>query len=332
MIELERASELIHIWYRCHNCGMQPIVGQRFECQTCPTGPNNDLCEKCHQAFQRGTVKHPMPGGHAAHLSTTVHRFRVFEGAPGHQYLPWLAVSQPKAIAPVVPDRFVVRPQFCCGLDSYFGSYAFVVESEGGLPLVLTALHVMDELIKSKRIDCTSGNASYTGQELPRLVKEVKLYDVFAPQWPLAELGSASSMLSLPDARVGDEEPYSQRDIAAFHADPTANVSPARLAEKPPQVGEPLWLAFNAGKGAKSRTAQAVVVERTERTLVFRYATAAVATHHSSGAPLLNSDGEVVGINVGGGFLNGQHLGHANHVMSIRRHLGMIGQLTLGKP
>src|SRR5919201_3732442 len=47
MIELERVSELIHIWYRCHNCGMQPIVGQRFECQTCPSGPDNDLCEKC---------------------------------------------------------------------------------------------------------------------------------------------------------------------------------------------------------------------------------------------------------------------------------------------
>ena len=331
MIEIERASELIHIWYRCHSCGMQPIVGQRFECQTCPSGPDNDLCEKCHQAFQRGTVKHPKPGGHAANFPTTVHQFRVFEGAPSHQYLPWLAVPQPEAIAPVVPDRFVVRPEFCCGLDSYFGSYAFVVESQAGPPLVLTALHVMDELIKSKRIDCTSNNASYNGQELPRLVTKVKLYDVFAPQWPLAELGSASSMLSLPDARVGDEEPYSQRDIAAFRVDPAANVSPARLAEKPPQVGKPVWLAFNASKGAKSRTVQAVVVERTGRTLVFRYALATTETTHSSGAPLLNSGGEVVGICVGGGFLNGQRLGHANHVTSIRRHLGMVGKLTSEK-
>jgi hypothetical protein len=186
----------------------------------------------------------------------------------------------------------------------------------------------MDELIKSRRIDCTSNNASYTGQELPRLVTKVKLYDVFAPQWPLAELGSASSMLVLPGARVADEEPYSQRDIAAFQADPTTRVSPARLAQNPPQVGEPLWLTFNAGKGAKSRTVQAVVVERTQRTLVFRYASAATQTTHSSGAPLLNSAGEVVGIVVGGGFFNGQRLGHANHVTSIRHHLGMIGTLT----
>jgi trypsin-like peptidase/ZZ type zinc finger protein len=332
MIEHERTSEFIHVWYRCHNCGMEPIVGQRFECQTCPTGPDNDLCEKCHQAFQLGTVKHPVPQGHAADLSTTVHRFRLLEGAPGHQYLPWLAIPQPDAIAPAVPDRFVVRPEFRCGSDSYFGSYAFVVESEGGPPIVLTALHVMDELIKNRRIDCTSNNASYTGQELPRLITRVKLYDAFAPQWPLAELGSASSMLVLPGARVGDEEPYSQRDIAAFHADPTARVSPARLAQSPPQVGQPLWLAFNAGKGAKSRAVQAVVVERTQRTLVFRYASAATQTTHSSGAPLLNSAGEVVGIVVGDGFFNGQRLGHANHVTSIRRHLGMIDTLTSENP
>jgi hypothetical protein len=328
MTDLAHTSELIHIWYRCHGCGMQPVVGRRFECQTCPAGPDNDLCEKCHEGFQRGTVKHPMPASYAAHVSTGVHRFRVVEGAPVHQCLPWLAVPQPQAVAPVVPERFVVRPEFRCGSNSYFGSYAFVVESGSGAPLVLTALHVMDELIKSRKIDCTPNNASYTGRELPPLVQKVQLYDVFAPQWPLAELGSAGAMLVLPDARTNEEEPYAQRDIAAFRADPAARVSPGKLAQRPPRVGEPVWLAFNVGKAATSRTVQAVVVESTERALVFRYAPGAAAATHSSGAPLLNSGGEVVGICIGGGVLEGQRLGHANHVASIRRLLGMTDGLA----
>lgn len=317
------AAELVHVWYRCHTCGAQPILGRRFQCQTCPAGPDNDLCEPCYRLFERGSVAHPLPESYAAHVAPARHTFQPFAGLPRERFLPWLAVTGLHATAPVIPDGFVVRPEFRCERGSFFGSYAFVVRSErNGPPLVLTALHVMDELIKTMGIDCSADNTSCTGQELPRLVTGGTLYDVFAANWMLAELGSARSMLILADARVGDEEPYSQRDIAAFRADPSARVSPGRLATGPPDVGQPLWLAVNPGREATSRTFEAVVVELTEATLVFRFAAPTGLPPYSSGAPLLNRDGEVVGINIGGGFLDGHRLGHANHVTSIRRHLG----------
>jgi hypothetical protein len=314
------ASELIHVWNRCHACGAQPIVGLRFECQSCPVGPDNDLCEPCHRLFEQGRVQHPAPDTREAPPGP--HVFRAFEGVARERLLPWLAVPWPEAPAPTVPSHFVVRPEFRSGPESFFGSYGFVVAAEdGGAPLMLTALHVMDELIKYLRIDCSIANTAYTGRELPPLVTGVRLYDVYAPQWMLAELGTAGAMLTLPDARIPEREPYSTCDIAAFRVAPS-NVRPARLAAVPPAVGEPLWLAVNLGRGAQGRTLAAVAVEITERAFIFRYAPATTMPPFTSGAPLINRAGEVVGINVGGGALDGHRLGHGNPVASVRRHLG----------
>ncbi|HEX2852951.1 MAG TPA: trypsin-like peptidase domain-containing protein [Opitutaceae bacterium] len=181
-----------------------------------------------------------------------------------------------------------------------------MIESGDRRPrLVLTALHVLDELIKAERVDATKANASYSGWELPALVNKVTLYDIFAPEWSLAELGSAGPMAVLPHARTGDEEPYSQCDIAAFEVPASAAVSPLLLASHPPAIGEPLWLVINAGPAIKTLSHQAVAVEQTAETLIFQYAPKAALSTHSSGGPLLNRNSEVVGINIGGGELEG---------------------------
>jgi hypothetical protein len=316
------ATEQVHVWNRCHGCGAEPIVGVRFQCQTCPLGPDSDLCEACHRGVEEGRLKHPPPEQRQAPRDR--HVFRAYQGVPRERVLPWLAVPWAAAPAPAVPDHCVVRPEFRCGRESFFGSYGFVVADEsGGAPLLLTALHVLDEVCKAKRIDCSPGNGAYSGRELPQQITGVQLYDVYAPQWMLAELGSATgTMLVLPDARICPEEPYSDRDIAAFRLAPSTPVRPVRLASAPPAVGEPIWLAVNLGRGARERTLLAVVVEMTERTFIFRYPKPTAMPPFTSGAPLLNRMGEAVGINAGGGLLDGHRLGHGNSLASMRRHLG----------
>ena len=317
----ETAATQVHIWYHCHQCSAQPIAGRRWHCHTCPEGPENDLCDACYQAYRAGTVQHPPRSSPGFGLVPGPHHFEASEGQPAERFQPWLQVPLPPAsAAPQVPDRFVVRPEFCSGLSSAFGGYAFAVR-EAGRPLVLTALHVMDEMIQKKGIQATAANTSYTGRELPAVLTGVQLYDLFAANWMLAELGRVGPMLVLPAARTGEEEPYSDLDLAAFDATgSSAPLSYGTLAAAPPQVGQPAWLAVSQ-PGSSQRTLEAVVVEHTERTLVFRYRDPAANPLYSSGAPWLNAAGEVVGINVGGGRLEGQRVGHANHVTSIRRHL-----------
>jgi Trypsin-like peptidase domain/Zinc finger, ZZ type len=314
-------AELIHIWNRCHACGAAPIVGLRFTCQTCPTGADNDLCQACYGLFEQGQIEHPAPEAREAPAGR--HVFRAFEGIERAQVVPWLSVPWSVATAPRVPDRAVVRPEFRSGRESFFGSYAFVAVAEDGRPpLVLTALHVLDELAKFRGINCSDNNSGYSGRELPDQITNVRLYDPFAPNWMLAELGTAGDMLVLPQARICSIEPYSEGDIAAFRVVPPSSFRPLRLATVLPAVGDPIWLAVNPGRGARERTVQAVMVEITDETFVFRFAKPVTFPPHTSGAPLLNRAGEVVAINVGGGTLDEHKLGHGAHVASVRRHLG----------
>jgi hypothetical protein len=84
---------------------------------------DNDLCEPCYRLFEQGRVKHPLPKARGSSLATA-HVFRPFEGVARDGCLHWLGVPWVESTPPVVPDHFVVRPEFCSGIDSYFGSYA----------------------------------------------------------------------------------------------------------------------------------------------------------------------------------------------------------------
>lgn len=323
------AEELVHIWHHCHNCEAAPIVGKRYHCETCPAGPDNDLCEKCYELLRKGEIKHPAEDSPASASTpgTENHEFTIEGGKPLSQYDDWLPVSHPAAAGPRVPDHSVVRPIFTSGADSAIGGYAFLMDIKeygGRRPLLLTALHVMDEMIKKKDIDCTGENENYTGKELPAVITEVGFYDVFAPNWMMAHLGEAGPMLVLPGARTEDEEPYSDRDIAAFYVKPgnTQNINPLPPASQAPVVGDPVWLAARPITDSEQNTFKAVVVEITPRSLVFKFEDPEEKPKYSSGAPILNKNGEVVGIIVGGGEVKGQKLGHANHVDNIRRHIG----------
>lgn len=318
-------SEEVHIWSKCHACDTQPIRGRRFACDTCPAGPETELCEACYRLYEAGKVPHPKPDSFAAHADKNKghHVFREFTGQKAQNFAGWLSVPRRAAPAPAVPGRAILRPEFRSGRDSFVGAYAFAAVWLGQ-PIILTALHVMDEMIKRHGIDSTSSNGSYTGGEIPERLTGVGLYDVFAGNWMLAELATALTMLRLPECRTGEDEPYSNLDVAAFTGISNGTVFPLKLAIAPPAIGEPVWLAARNGLGSKADPA--VVVETTERTFVFRYDSPKTPPTPTSGAPLLNRNGEVVAVNVGQGFLEGHRLGHGNHITSIRYHLSTARQ------
>lgn len=325
------ADVVVHLWNHCHHCLAEPIVGRRYECQNCPAGPDNDLCENCYEKWLKGELEHPAKDSYAAGLHIAQHRFEGFTGKALSGFLGWLEVPHVVAAEPVVPDRAVLRPIFNAGMDTTIGSYAFAMSIEGQpRPLIVTALHVLDELSKNLGINCSLKHEEhdlktrqYTGKELPTRITEVNLFDVYAGNWMMALVGNAGPMLVLPEAATGVEEPYSDRDIAAFwvHAGDVQHVNPLPLALSAPQKGEPVWLAARSTTRQNQRTFKAVVVECTARSLIFKYEKGLEKPSHTSGAPILNSKGEVVAINVGAGHLHDNYLGHGNHAENIRRHL-----------
>jgi len=319
---MEPDHNLFHLWNNCNACGMSPIFGKRYECVTCPLGPDSDLCGACHEKVMQGELKHPPPDNRlASDAGGEAHRFRCYEGTPTGEAEPWFHVPHAMLAAPNIADGFVVRPEFCSGFESTFAGYGFVVKAPGfETPLLLTALHVMDEMIKKKGIDMSGGNGAYTGRELPAVLTGVNLYNVYAANWMIASLGEAGPMLVLPEANLDAPEPLSDGDIAAFRVANPQGLAPAELAPGPPRVGQPIWLAACKGNGATQRAIKAVVVKQDERSLVFRYAENKLPPF-TSGAPLIDAQGRVVGINVGGGDYREQRFGHANHVANIRRHL-----------
>ncbi len=309
------AEQPIHFWDRCSHCGVRPIPNLRYHCKTCPAGPDNDFCEVCYKAYLRGDIEHP-------HINTInekkMHEFVSIEGKSSEQYEQWITIPQPNVVAPSIKHGFLVRPEFKSGHDSYFGSQGFIVESAKE-NILITALHVLDGLIKKALIDATAQNKTYTGKELPKLISCVNLYDVLEDKWMFHDMGTAGPMIVLPDARMDDEEPYSHRDIAAFLIKENKMIRPGRLASVTPDVGESVWLAAKVTDNGNIH--KAVVVEKTERSFIFRYKDSSLNLKLTSGAPILNKGGEVVGINIGGGFYSKQHFGHANHVENIIRHL-----------
>jgi hypothetical protein len=70
-----------------------------------------------------------------------------------------------------------------------------------------------------------------------------------------------------------------------------------------------------------SGTRRAVSVEKTVDSFAFRYEEAKEMPKYTSGAPILDSRGDVVGINTGLGRFAEREFGHANPLSSILAHI-----------
>lgn len=313
-----KVNDVVHFWQHCHHCNASPIVGLRYECQSCPAGPDIDLCSTCFDLFKHKKVEHPLESSHT--VQGGEHRFLLREGTASNLAFDWLDVPVSESCELTFKKTFIVRPEFCCGQESFFGGYGFVVHTSIGRVL-LTALHVLDEVIKSYGIDASVENEKYTGFELPAIVESVNLYDVMQDKWMFYDKGYCKSMVVLPNARLGNTEPFSCQDISAFLLDASVKIESAKLASASPEIGEPVWLAAKISNESGFR--KAVVVDKNEHSFVFRYDDSEELPKTCSGAPILDKFGNVVAINVGAGYFENKRFGHGNHTESIQKHLAI---------
>lgn len=328
-LEKMKMSDLvedIHIWQQCSNCDLRPIIGARYECQTCPAGPDMDLCESCYNEFTLGKISFPKHKNAYSSFpeSTKPHTFKKFMGKSyeAKRLQLWQSLSTDSLPNPPLPKGFVIRPIFNCGQHFLMGSAGFVIKYNEKI-LFVTAIHILDSIVKSLNY-VPSSNQSLSAFIADK-INTVDLFDIFADNWMMNKVGTAAHMYDIEEAKTGDEEPFCNEDIAVFNITERGSLSPQTLAKEPPKLGDRVWQAFPSSDN-KLHIHSATIVEINEDSLIFRYDHKGQIMEGGSGSPLLNKNGEVLGILVGGGHYDGMEYGYCNQLNSIQNHLMNIEQ------
>ena len=121
---------------------------------------------------------------------------------------------------------------------------------------------------------------------------------------------TSSEMLLIPGAKVFDNHD-STHDIAAFLLTNYHGAS-LPIADTPAKKGDIVFLLARPRGEEKLRLIRAEVSRVGADALEYAYDEAGVNFAGTSGAPVLNRTGEVVGINLGGGESKGKTFGFAN--------------------
>jgi hypothetical protein len=193
---------------------------------------------------------------------------------------------------PSLPDRVVYRPTFHTTERDISAGTAFVARLPRSRRLLaIAALHTIG----------TAGGLSRDPrpEELPRVVKTLTLCEAF--------VGADSirgTFVNLPLPGTASFPDRSQAgDVAAFWLPPGADSNSLALASETPVPGEPVWIAARVeGMPGSMRLHRAVLgAPGDDFWLQYRLDDPRYEGTATSGAPVLNSAGEVVGVHVAGG-------------------------------
>jgi hypothetical protein len=213
----------------------------------------------------------------------------------------------------VVPEGFVVRPTFVTtDGHRYDAGSAFVVDA-GGTQLLVSALHLLGP----------SGGmpAQLTADQVPAALQEIDLHDA----WTGGELAPTGPALLVAGAHPMEKEGAGDLLLARLPIGFMSGRQIARhalpLASANPKVGDAVWGAVPVVDGPEkgARLHAATVVQADAHWLIFAYAEPGLKLTATSGAPVLDAAGNVVGVNLGGGSDKGQLYGSANPVDSVRQ-------------
>ncbi|MBX2796595.1 MAG: serine protease [Myxococcales bacterium] len=229
----------------------------------------------------------------------------------------WIALlSVAQAEAPTVAACTVLRPSFTVGEKAYPAGTMFAAKAgehtvlltahhlfgpAGGLPSLLTGPQVGEQVSRVSLTDAFSGGPCGTSETV-RTVTDAA---------PMGSKGTATDLaVFTPKEATGLDRLQSTR------ARP--ELAPLPLAAADPKKGDSVWVAARVQQST-TRMWPAEVVEVSGTGLYYRFADSSLDLGATSGAPVLNAEGAVVGLHLGGGAMaDGALVGAANPVSSVR--------------
>lgn len=203
------------------------------------------------------------------------------------------------------PAAAVCRPVLMADDKPAGAGMAFLLEQPrpSAVPLVVTALHLF-------------GRAGGLARDIPAadMPARARLDTCLAQNG--AVWRGAPAMAIEDAAPIGP--PF--RDMAAFapRPDGLAGASVLHIAGQAPAIGDDVWVVAAMGGDGVLRRHRARVVHSASDALQYIFGDPTLSIQATSGAPVVNADGDVVGLHLGGGKDGADLLGTAVSTIRLR--------------
>lgn len=222
----------------------------------------------------------------------------------------YLILPKPAAAqTPPLPANAIYKPTFLFLDESFCAGTAFVLSSPGGKLLLLVPDHLFGP---------DGGlNAPMTPSDISSQICGVAGLSM-EDKTSICTAGKYAKIEEAAPLESGD----AAKDLAVFSVDHAPGGS-FKLANTDPKVGDKVWMYARLRGTDKVALFPATVSYLDEKQLQYTFDGHPDPLNGTSGAPILNAKGEIVGMNLGGGATKDKSgvFGIANPVWSLRKEI-----------
>lgn len=213
------------------------------------------------------------------------------------------------AAEPKVPDNVLMKPTFLLANQSWSGGTAFLVQAPDKRGALLVTCHHLFG-------PATGRDEQMSGEQIRTEVRAA----IGLSMQDTKTVIVADRYVAFKGARGQDGE-GAEKDLAAFAVKADQPPTTLEFAEDAPRIGQLVYMFARLRSEAAPRLLQATITQVEPNWLLYTFKERTIDLAGTSGAPILNEAGKVIGMNVGGNDQNGEVIGAANPATRMKENL-----------